>query len=713
MATGLPGVSRQAGAATTTATTQQIAVPAYIHPGASPEDWNRLINAPSDKVGVIVANVLNGPDFARQDMFADVFSRAHGSGKRILGYVDTGYLGYTGQTTRLGWRGVADWISQVEQDINLWYGLYGDHLDGIFFDQGYNQCGTSANDTTIADAYKELNQYEKRFHVRGMTVLNPGAPVPQCYEDAADVLATFESSYEGYLGRHAGGGDLNYRDPGWTPRDPRKFWHIVYGVPADKVTEVIELSKTRNAGYVYVTDDVLSNPYDSVPGYWNAEFSAVSGGFATPAPPDKPPLGMPAPSALTGLRITHSTDYTSVGLSWNRSENAVGYYVFVNGHTVAYLPGLYTSATIGNLAPARKVRIFVAAKGRSGHASLPSQVLEHTTPDLPDGASLTEANSVAAGNNVDFSANFLIPYSFRRVFITAANSKAQPCWHTGAPEPRCALYVIENTTLLKYSGDETGTRWAWTPVMYLPPQVSGKNYKWSVPLDKIPGSNHLGSQVNAEGYGPISYLHTHEATIFGLKVSTILQGLDFLTTAIDLIKSKGKDPGSWAEMGLQVWEGWGNDLLGKSEADLNQALDSQTGYEQDDAQAIVEEESPKTPSQIAENKANGDAARHRLAKRYPGAIEEYDFATDQGVRRADLYVPSANQIVEAKVGRTGRSTDVRKQISKDKELLDKGKVTKIVWIFCISPKTRKVGPSVPLQNELTKNGIGWELEESS
>jgi hypothetical protein len=164
---------------------QQIAVPSYIHPGADPGAWNRLIGAPSEKAGITVANVLNGPDFRRKPIWTDVMARAHGSGKRVLGYVDTGYLGLTGQKTRLGSSDPADWIAQAEQDINVWYALYGESLDGIFFDQGYNTCGPN-ND--FASWYDHLNQFEKRHHPGALTVLNPGAVVPQCYEDTADIL---------------------------------------------------------------------------------------------------------------------------------------------------------------------------------------------------------------------------------------------------------------------------------------------------------------------------------------------------------------------------------------------------------------------------------------------------------------------------------------------------------------------------------------------
>ncbi len=44
---------------------------------------------------------------------------------------------------------------------------------------------------------------------------------------------------------------------------------------ADQVQSALELAKQRNAGWVYLTDEV-ANPYFSPPKYWNAEAAAVA-----------------------------------------------------------------------------------------------------------------------------------------------------------------------------------------------------------------------------------------------------------------------------------------------------------------------------------------------------------------------------------------------------------------------------------------------------
>ena len=81
---------------------QKIAVPSYMDPGSSPQDWDALIDAQTSKVGILIANVLNGPTYQQDAHWVDVIRRARASGKRVLGYVDTGCLGQTGLLTRLG-----------------------------------------------------------------------------------------------------------------------------------------------------------------------------------------------------------------------------------------------------------------------------------------------------------------------------------------------------------------------------------------------------------------------------------------------------------------------------------------------------------------------------------------------------------------------------------------------------------------------------------
>jgi hypothetical protein len=160
---------------------EQIALASYIHPAAGSAYWSRLIDYPSEKVSVLVANVMNGPDNVVSREWTETIERAFRSRKRVIGYVRTGYLGVSVQKfqTRLGSTALADWAAQIQLDVDLWYRLY-PRISGIFFDEGWNECGKN---NIYSDFYKFINDQTKRKYPGAFTVLNPGDAMPSCFED--------------------------------------------------------------------------------------------------------------------------------------------------------------------------------------------------------------------------------------------------------------------------------------------------------------------------------------------------------------------------------------------------------------------------------------------------------------------------------------------------------------------------------------------------
>jgi hypothetical protein len=202
-----------------------------------------------------------------------VIKREHVTGTKVLGYVDTGYLGTTGLRTRSGSTLEADWTSQIEQDVDTWFAFYGSGIDGIFFDEGQHACGPTSGSNAWADLYSRINAYVKTHHPGVTTAINPGKAVPRCYENTWDVLVTFEGSYDTYV--------KHFTPLSWKPVDPFKIWHLIYDASTQADMEkAVGLSQRRNAGYVYVTNDVLPNPYDTLPSvsYWADEESRVAPG---------------------------------------------------------------------------------------------------------------------------------------------------------------------------------------------------------------------------------------------------------------------------------------------------------------------------------------------------------------------------------------------------------------------------------------------------
>lgn len=493
---------------------QQIAIASYINPFGDPASWERLLAYDTKKVSVLVANVLNGPDYEVDDNWKSVIDQAASQGKKILGYVRTGYLGVSQQqfTTRLGSHDLADWASQIEQDIDKWYEIYGSSLGGIFFDEGWPECGP---DNIYADLYAYIDDYTKRKHPGAYTVLNPGSPIAQCFEDTMDTLLTFESSYEAYTS--------SFVPNNWTPKDPRKIWHIIYKVPEDQIATVTALASSRNAGLLEITDDDQPNPYDNLPSdsYMQALISAVPGG--TPAIDDPAKVTNSEVAGLPNDVAVSSSDYSSVTLTWSSVANALGYVVYKNGEQVLELPASLTRATIGMLDPGTsgisfEVRTILASGSGGG---IP-RAISASTKSLPADGAITNVGFTKNGDTITYTADVLVPYAFVRLFI----GKDQPDpgigrgWPIQSPELtplgvaeyEIVNYLVEGNDfysgLYEYAGSwfettSANADWTWSSIGEALQTQDGKRYTWSVPLG---GTDAVASEyvVQGQGYAPIN-----------------------------------------------------------------------------------------------------------------------------------------------------------------------------------------------------------------
>ena len=139
-------------------------------------------------------------------------------------------------------------------------------MDGIFFDEVTDSCAV----TTQPAYYRQLFDYVKaKPGDIDRVVLNPGAKVGDCYMSASDIIVTFENTYANYV---------NWQPSGWESTQPANhFWHLITETSQADMSNAISLAKSRNAGWVYVTDDSGANPWDSLPSYWSSELPLVSG----------------------------------------------------------------------------------------------------------------------------------------------------------------------------------------------------------------------------------------------------------------------------------------------------------------------------------------------------------------------------------------------------------------------------------------------------
>jgi Spherulation-specific family 4 len=224
LATGVYGNASGA----TALTSVKIGVPAYFWPGGY---WDKVVAGSAD-ISFAVANIATGPGAAKNTAFVTQFAAARAAGIKLYGYVDTTY----------GARSAA----AIKTDIanyKAWYGI-----TNIFFDETPWACDNTAY-------YVDLQSV---VHANGGTgILNPGGSSLECWAPVGDIIVNFEGSGATYD---------SWSPDAWTNQYPAsKFWHIVYGTLAAQVPNVVTKTKERNAATVFVTDDIMPNPFDRMP----------------------------------------------------------------------------------------------------------------------------------------------------------------------------------------------------------------------------------------------------------------------------------------------------------------------------------------------------------------------------------------------------------------------------------------------------------------
>ena len=242
----------EARAQVTPADQHQI-VPAYFYPDwwNPASDWYRMCDAMATTGGpsTAIMNPASGPGAAASPDYQRVIDHCHARGQRVLSYVHTSYGGRPAATVRA--------------DIDATYAFY-PAIDGIFLDEMSNDAATSAY---YQDVYAHVRTKPGVAEVVG----NPGIPATSGWQlDApvADRVVVFEGTAADYLGWQA---------PAWVSRFPAgRFAHLVHAASQPDMARVCARSKGQNAGSMFVTDDVMPNPWDTLPAaaYWGEELTA-------------------------------------------------------------------------------------------------------------------------------------------------------------------------------------------------------------------------------------------------------------------------------------------------------------------------------------------------------------------------------------------------------------------------------------------------------
>jgi hypothetical protein len=219
---------------------QGIAIPAYFYPGTL---WTTATSS-TPRTSIMIMNPNSGPGTSQDANYVKAVTAAQAAGIKVLGYV----------STRYGQRPVQEAVNNIYA-YKTWYGV-----DGIFLDE-------TRADAAGVSYYKALAKYI-RGSKGGFVMLNPGVIPTEEYIRMADTSIVFEDSYTDYLG---------WAPVSWMYKYPAgKFTHLVYGTTGTQLANALTLSRNRNAGMIYITNDVLNNPWDTLPSYWSAKLSIMT-----------------------------------------------------------------------------------------------------------------------------------------------------------------------------------------------------------------------------------------------------------------------------------------------------------------------------------------------------------------------------------------------------------------------------------------------------
>ncbi|QDT71383.1 spherulation-specific family 4 protein [Lacipirellula limnantheis] len=227
----------------------EIIVPAYFYPSPG-SPWGAMTAAADEAPITAIMNPGNGPGNVKDQNYVNAVNAFRAAGGRVIGYVYSSY----------GARPLAQVTADVDK-YKTWYGI-----DGIFVDEMANT-GPAERLNYYKSIYDHVKQVDPQWEVMG----NPGTNTIEQYATwpTADRFMVFENVGSAYPGHAPSAWNAKY--------DSEKFVNLVHTeASAANMVDFLNLAVSRNVGGIYVTDDVMNNPWDTLPSYWQQEVDAVA-----------------------------------------------------------------------------------------------------------------------------------------------------------------------------------------------------------------------------------------------------------------------------------------------------------------------------------------------------------------------------------------------------------------------------------------------------
>ena len=198
--------------------------------------------------------------------FSDYWKAVHTAGSSKIPYtlimadgspdakLDPGYVRLLKKNAELGFKTVAYIrtihqtrpIAEVKAAMAKFIELYGaDKIHGFYFDE------ISSRNNGATAYMAELYNYTKSTYGNKLVVANPGTHITDAIAPYADIFMTNEGTADEYINNYKTAYSAFEKDPA----NSHRIFHTIYAAKASDYQKIINLSRQRNAGWVFITTD--------------------------------------------------------------------------------------------------------------------------------------------------------------------------------------------------------------------------------------------------------------------------------------------------------------------------------------------------------------------------------------------------------------------------------------------------------------------------
>ena len=198
--------------------------------------------------------------------FSDYWKAVHTAGSSKIPYtlimadgspdakLDPGYVRLLKKNAELGFKTVAYIrtihqtrpIAEVKAAMAKFIELYGaDKIHGFYFDE------ISSRNNGATAYMAELYNYTKSTYGNKLVVANPGTHITDAIAPYADIFMTNEGTADEYINNYKTAYSAFEKDPA----NSHRIFHTIYAAKDSDYQKIINLSRQRNAGWVFITTD--------------------------------------------------------------------------------------------------------------------------------------------------------------------------------------------------------------------------------------------------------------------------------------------------------------------------------------------------------------------------------------------------------------------------------------------------------------------------